>query len=646
MCGIAGVLELHQSRADASLLERMLAPLAHRGPDGHGTWTRGLVGLAHARLSIVDLAGGAQPMGNEDGSIQITFNGEIFNYVELRAELLQKGHRFATHSDTEVLVHLYEEEGERCVERLNGQWAFAIWDERRGTLFLSRDRLGIRPLYYVKTAERFLFASEAKSIFVVPEVSRELSLEGLDQTFTYWCPIAPTTVFEALQELPPGHSMRVHDGQLHTWRYWSLRYDEPLELPEAQQAEQLRALLLDATRLRFQRADVPVGAYLSGGLDSTVITGLVRQFTDSPVETFSVTFEDAEYDESDFQRQAAAHLGVTHHQLPCSKIDIGRVFPDVIWHTERPLVRTAPAPMYLLARLVRQHGIKVVLTGEGADELLGGYDIFKEAKVRQFWARQPESQLRPRLLRSLYPYMPALQAQPDAYLKAFFHVRAEDAHSPFFSHLPRWELTAKNKLFFAKQVRARLGDRPAYAAASSRLPAGFAGWDYFSRAQWLETQILMPGYILSSQGDRVAMAHSVEGRFPFLDYRVAELAARIPARLKMRALDEKYLLKRAVADLIPPFLKARPKQPYRAPDVHCFFDPASGAARFEYVDELLSESVLRRSGLFNPQAVSKLVEKVRQGATIGVKDGMALVAILSTQLVAAQFTNRYGRMIT
>lgn len=645
MCGIAGVYELDGSQVDPGLPARMLEPLAHRGPDGHGVWVDGPIGLAHARLSIVDLAGGAQPMGNEDGTIQITFNGEIFNYPELRAELLQKGHRFATRSDTEVIVHLYEEDGERCVERLNGQWAFAIWDARRRCLFLSRDRLGIRPLYYAKTPARFLFASEAKAIFVAPEVSRALSLEGLDQIFTYWCPIAPTTAFQALQELPPGHSLCLQERELRSWRYWNLRYDEPLELTESEQVEALRELLLDATRLRFQRADVPVGAYLSGGLDSTAITSLVRQFTDSPVETFSVTFEDAEYDESGFQRRAAAHLGVTHHQLPCSAEDIGRVFPDVVWHTERSLVRTAPAPMFLLARLVQQHGMKVVLTGEGADELLGGYDIFKEAKVRQFWGRQPGSQLRPRLLRNLYPYMPALQAQPDAYLKAFFHVRPEDVRSPYFSHLPRWELAAKNKIFFARSVRESLARSPVYRAATAQLPTDFARWDYFSRAQWLETNILLPGYILSSQGDRVAMAHSVEGRFPFLDYRVAELAARIEPRLKMRVLDEKHLLKRAVAGLIPTFLNDRPKQPYRAPDVACFFEPSTGKARFDYVDEMLSPSALTRSGLFNPQAVGKLVAKVRSSHAVGVKDGMALVSILSTQLVAAQFTQRCGRML-
>jgi asparagine synthase (glutamine-hydrolysing) len=294
--------------------------------------------------------------------------------------------------------------------------------------------------------------------------------------------------------------------------------------------------------------------------------------------------------------------------------------------------------MYLLAELVRREGYKVVLTGEGADEMLGGYDIFKEAKVRRFLAARPESAFRARLLAKLYPYLPRLQAQSLAYRKAFFHVRPEDLASPWFSHLPRWELTARLKQFFSRELRSELAGRDACADALAVLPAAFEGWDFFSRAQYLETTLLLPGYILSSQGDRMAMAHAVEGRFPFLDYRVVEYAASLPWRMKMKGLDEKHILKRAAVGLVPPAVLARSKQPYRAPDAACFLPPSGPAP--EYVETLLSPRRIGQDGLFDPQAVAHLVAKFRRGEAIGVKDNMALVGILSTELVLEQFTGQ------
>jgi asparagine synthase (glutamine-hydrolysing) len=637
MCGISGILNFDGKPVSADVLRAMIRMLSHRGPDASGIFVQRELGLAHTRLSIIDVAGGQQPMHSEDRSLWITFNGEIFNYLELRNDLIQKGHRFATRSDTEVILHLYQEEGQECVHKLNGQWAFAIWDNRNRTLFIARDRLGVRPLYYVNTGRAFIFGSEIKALFTHPDVDRQLDPRGLDQLFTFWVTLPPRTIFKDVNELPPGHSLTVRDGQLNVYRYWELTYNPQPHVEDSEplarrSAETLLELLVDATRIRL-RSEVPVGAYLSGGLDSSVITALVLRLTDNPVRTFSVSFVDEEFDERCYQQEVVSFLGTQHEEIRCSRGDIARDFPQVIWHAEKPLVRTAPTPLYMLSALVHRAGFKVVLTGEGADEMLGGYDIFKEMKIRKFFGSRPDSKSRALLLLRLYPYMENLRNQSPAYLKAFFHVDPAEINNPFFSHLPRWELTSKVKIFFSDALRNELAGSDVYAELEAMLPRDYARWDSFSRAQYLETAYLLPGYILSSQGDRVAMAHSVEGRFPFLDHRVVEFAAALPPDLKMKVLNEKYLLKRCAGQLVPKRIAQRSKYPVRAPAGECFF----GARTPEYVEHLLSPERLRDADIFNPLAVQKLVEKFRQGRAIGTKDGMALVGILSTQLLVSQF---------
>lgn len=638
MCGIAGFVNTSGTSCDKALLHRMLGVLRHRGPDAIGIRLDQTAGLSHARLSIIDLAGGAQPMCNEDGSLWIVFNGEIFNYLELREELLARGHRFATRSDTEVILHLFEDCGEGCVARLNGQWAFAIWDSERHRLFLSRDRLGVRPLYYCPTPRAFLFASEIKALMQHPEVPREPDLKALDEIFTFWHTLPPRTAFRGIFELPPGRSATLAGADLAVRQYWDLTYDPATGCNgrEEEYGEELLAILKDAVRLRL-RSDVPVGAYLSGGLDSTLIAALIGQNGAARLNTFSVRFEDDELDEGPYQAEAVRHLDVAHQEIRASANEIGRVFPQVIWHAETPLVRTAPAPLFLLSSLVRNNNYKVVLTGEGSDEMLGGYDIFKEVKIRAFWARQPSSKLRPLLLRRLYPYMPRMQAQPPAYLQAFFHVRPEDAESPFFSHLPRWRLTSKLKSYFSAEVKAELAAYDPLETMESFVPPDYRAWDPFTRAQYLEARGLLPGYILSSQGDRMAMAHSVEGRFPFLDHRLAEFASRLPAHLKMRGLKEKYLLKRIANGLVPPAIANRPKQPYRAPDAASLFSPAAR----EYTDALLDPARVRRDGMFDPTAVQWLAEKARKGSAVSVAENMAIAGIVSTQILIEKFITHF-----
>jgi asparagine synthase (glutamine-hydrolysing) len=636
MCGIAGIIKSDASRPDPERLQAMIAALSHRGPDETGLYCKGPAGLAHARLSIIDLAGGKQPMSISDGDLWITFNGEIFNYVELREELIRKGHKFATRSDTEVILHLYQEKGESCVEQLNGQWAFAIWDATRQKLFLSRDRYGVRPLFYTRTPGSFAFASEIKAIFAGLDIPRELDLEGLDQTFTFWVTLPPRTTFRNISQLPPGHSLVFENGEVRTRAYWQFSYCQENAVSEGQEkqlSEDLLNLLLDATKIRL-RSDVPVGAYLSGGLDSTVIAGLAHQLVGDRLRTFSVSFEDPEFDESAYQQAASRYLHTQHSDIPCSYQDIADVFPDVVWHSEQPVLRTAPAPMLLLSRLVHQSGFKVVLTGEGADEILGGYDILKETKIRQFWGKNPGSRWRPLLLKRLYPYMEDIQRQPQAYLQRFFHVSAEELDNPLFSHLPRWDLTARLKAFFSDDVRAVVQPRVALSSLEQQLPEAYARWTLFNRAEYLETKYLLPGYILSSQGDRMAMANAVEGRYPFLDYRVVEFAAKLPPRLKMKVLNQKHLLKQACDGLIPRAIQKRYKQPYRAPDGKSFFRSAN------YLDDVLSPRQIEQANIFDPRAVAALIAKFKTGRSTSVKDNMALVGILSTQLLLEQFIHQ------
>ena len=636
MCGIAGLVSTDDRDIDADRVRAMVAMLDHRGPDDRRVHAAEGAALGHARLSIIDAAGGAQPMSNEDGTLWIAFNGEIFNYLELHDDLVRAGHRFRTKSDTEVILHLFEERGPAAVEKLNGQWAFAIWNTRTRTLFLSRDRMGVRPLFYATAGSRLLFASEIKAIFTDRAISRELDPYALDNIFTFWTALPPRTPFRGVRALPPAHSMTWHDGRVTIAQYWTPAFAPCESAPRGREAiDATTSVLEEATRLRL-RSDVPVGAYLSGGLDSSVITSLMTRVAGAPPDTFSIAFDSAEFDESAHQRAVARAFGTNHHELRCSAADIGRVFPDVVWHAESPLVRTAPAPLFLLSRMVRDAGCRVVLTGEGADEVFGGYDIFKEAKVRRYWAAAPTSRRRAALVGRLYPYMPSLHRQPAEYLQRFFAATPDDLADPCFSHLPRWRVTSRLKSLLSDDLRALVADYDGRADLVAALPREYATWDPFCRSQYLEMAHLLPGYLLSSQGDRMAMAHAVETRYPFLDPHVVAFGSTLPFAMKMRALDEKHLLKR-VARAVVPEVPPRSKQPYRAPSAAACF----GADPDGYVDALLSADRVRRDGIFNPDAVARLVRKFRDGRAASARDDMALVGVLSTQLLVDRFVNHF-----
>ncbi len=648
MCGIVGILnEVPTAPPSQETIQRMLNIVRHRGPDQFGIYLDERVGLGHARLSIIDLHTGQQPISNEDGRLWIIFNGEIFNYVELRPALEKRGHRFSTTTDTEVIIHLYEEYGPACLEYLNGQFALAIWDACDQTLFLARDRLGIRPLYYTQVDKRLIFGSEIKSLLATPWVRAEFDPVTLDQIFTVWSPLSPRTIFKGIQEVPPGHALLAQQGTIKIEPYWRVEFPTPTDAPPrrspADYLDEFEALLIDATRLRL-RADVPVGAYLSGGLDSSTTAAIIRNYTGNHLDTFSIAFSDPDFDESCYQRQMADFLGTDHQVVYADETDIGCIFPQVIWHTEAPIMRTAPGPLFLLSRLVRDHHYKVVLTGEGADEFLAGYNIFKEAKIRRFWAQQPDSCLRPLLLKRLYPYIADLNNGQGRYLTAFFRHRLTDLDRPDYSHLIRWHNTGRAKRFFTEDVARAVAAHYAHSNAASAIdsliyPARFNRWHPLNQAQYLEITIFLSQYLLCSQGDRMGMAHSIEGRFPFLDHRLVHFCNHLPPTLKLRGLTEKYLLKKLAQRWLPPQIWQRPKRPYRAPIKSCFFHPAAP----DYVADLLSPDCVAALGLFKPAAVRQLVQKIERGLPLSETDGMALTGILSSHLLYQQFIIDFPR---
>jgi asparagine synthase (glutamine-hydrolysing) len=424
-------------------------------------------------------------------------------------------------------------------------------------------------------------------------------------------------VFDGIEEIEPG-TVRVYTPT-SVRHYRSYEPGFPMgevgrfkgTLDDA--VDEVRDALSEATSLRMLRADVPVGSYLSGGLDSSLTAALGLRAKGSKFSTFSLRFEDAEYDETTYQRTMAERLGSEHHEVVVSRGDIARVFPNVVWHTERPVLRTAPAPLFLLSKLVHDSGIKVVLTGEGADEMFAGYDLFREAKIRRFWGARPGSEWRPRLLERLYPYLERSPVAQRAVARQFFGRGLERRFAPGFGHDPRWSSTGALKRLFSPELRERVAKVDSRGALLAKLPAEFSRWTPLAQDQYLEVHTLLSGYLLSSQGDRMLMAHSVEGRFPFLDRRVAALAESLPPSYKLRVLDEKHVLKRAAADLLPASILERPKQPYRAPDALSF---ATAEAQ-EWIAEVASPEMVKDAGCFDPGAVQQLLAKCASRAAAG-----------------------------
>jgi asparagine synthase (glutamine-hydrolysing) len=636
MCGIAGIIDYRGKSINKPVIEGMLRAINYRGPDESGIYLSSVAAIGNVRLSIIDLSTGQQPLSDPSGRYWIVFNGEIFNYPELRELLLGKGQTFQTHSDTEVLVQLYAVYGKECLSMLNGQFAFAIWDKFNEELFIARDRIGIRPLFYHLSEKVFSFASEIKSLFVQKDIHPEFSNKNLSQIYTFWTAITPGTAFKDIFELSPGHYLIYNKAGIKISKYWELQfYNDNKDLTFKKALEQFHELFYDAVKIRL-RADVEVAAYLSGGIDSSSTVAYIKNIEPGILNTFSIGFDDRDFDETSYQNEAVRYLNTRHRSIMCTSEEISKSFPKVIWHSETPVTRTAPAPMYLLSRLVRENNIKVVITGEGADEMLAGYDIFKEAKIRRFWAKQPDSALRPRLLTKLYPYLPQMKQANPAILKMFYGYKLEEIENPFYSHLLRWNNSNHIKKHFTDQIKSELNGYSPLENLEKKLPGGFNRWDYLEKSQWLETTIFMSGYLLSSQGDRMAMANSVEGRYPFLDYRVIEFCNKLPDDYKLNGLNEKYLLKKLMQNKIPESIIKRSKQAYRAPIKSAFFLNN----RPEYVKEMLAPDYFRKAGIFDYNSISNMLQKIEKTGNSSEVEDMVLASVISTHLLHSQFIER------
>lgn len=642
MCGITGCFfKTKNKQPDRNLFNKTIHTLRHRGPDDYGIYVDDQVGLAQSRLSIIDLSGGKQPIHNEDKSIWVIFNGEIFNYIELADLLEKKGHKFYTKSDTEVIVHAYEEYGLDFVKHFNGQFAIALWDTKKREMILTRDRVGIRPLFYsVRPNGSVIFGSEMKAIFAYPGVEPEIDPAGINQVFSIWVNIPPHTPFKNISELPPGNLLRISENNISQVEYWKLEYPDQNgyeERPLQYYISGVQELLYEAVTRRL-RADVPVASYLSGGIDSSVISALVKKYHNNDLITFSVAFAENDYDERPYQMEMVNYLKTDHRMVEATNEKIGNAFSDVVYYAEKPTIRTAPAPLFILSRLVRENNIKVVLTGEGADEVFGGYNIFKEDKIRRFWAKYPDSQMRPQLLSALYPYILRGQGQAKSFWQSFFKRGLTEVDDPYYSHRIRWNNTSQIKAYFKNEFKNQFDDQTqVYGELDSYIDPDIKRWHPMCRAQYLEMKLFMSGYLLSTQGDRMMMGNSVEGRFPFLDHTVIEFVNKIPPHLKINVLNEKFLLKKTYEELVPQSIIKRAKQPYRAPINKVFLNGYQG----NIAKELLQPENLDNLPFFESKRVSNLLAKMeRSNGNTSARDDMALVAISSLQLLHHHFINK------
>ncbi len=627
MCGIAGIVRPDGARpVEEIALRRMARAIRHRGPDGFGLALGQSAGFVSTRLAIFDIQNGWQPMQSDAGGTLIVYNGEVFNHPELRAELARDGINLQTTSDTEVVLRLLERDGLAALHRLNGQFAFAWWEPGPRRLTLVRDRFGIHPLHWSLLDDGTLvFGSEAKALFASGEVAATPDLGGIDDVFTTWAPRAPRTAFRGVQMLPPGQVLVWEAGKIVAQRTWW----KPDYSPRTEAAGDLEPIMRSSVELRL-RADVPVGTYLSGGLDSSLTTALAKEASDHQLRTFSVAFKDPHYDERAHQYEVAEKLGTDHHVVDVGPEEIAGAFPDVVWHAETPLIRTAPVPLFLLAKATREQGITVVATGEGADELYWGYDLFKEVVARHAALADPESAVQ--VFSELYPYFEAQGAARGPAWAKFF-LEAGPADDPLFSHQTRVAATAGVKAFYAEDVTQLTAAEDRLGQLRASLPPEFASWSPLEKAAFLEVTTLLSPYLLGPQSDRVAMGHGVEARYPFLDHRVFEHSVRLGPDGKLQGTHDKIAVRDLARTVLPDGIAGRVKQPYRAPQAAPFFEGNPP----EWVAELLSPGMLEATGLFDPSKVAGLVRRCRAGRATGYREGMALVGVLSTQVWHERF---------
>lgn len=598
MCGIAGLLAQTENPRSSEILELMLQSIFHRGPDEDGTLVVGPLAMGMRRLSIIDLADGSQPMFDESGRYGIVFNGEIYNYRELREDLLKRGHQLKTHSDTEVIVHLYEECGEKCVDHLRGMFAFAIWDQHLHELFIARDRLGIKPMYFTNTGQDFVFGSEIKAILMHPDVKRSVDTVALSQYLSLKYVPAPRTFFEGIESLEPGHWLRVRNGKIvQKQRYWDLSFEKPGQiLSEPEYVEQMLALLRETVGIHL-RSDVPFGAFLSGGLDSSTIVALMAEQLSSPVNTFSVGFDgEGIQDELPYAQQVADAFGCAHHTLKITSKDFLSLSEKVLWHLDQPIADQATIATHMVAKLARQH-VKMVLTGEGGDELFAGYARYAGERYSPFTAMMPN--FAGIGVRAIANRLPGLRRAKIA-IQA---LTIKDEAKRFSNWFPMFNDEAKAGLFAASYRHLSAGAAEVFGEHLARCNAKAP----VDRMLYVDSKLWLVDYLLL-RGDKLTMANSLEARVPLLDHKLVEFAGQLPAHLKLNGATRKYLLKQVARKLLPTQIIDRKKQGFPIPIERWLRKEASPMMR-----DLLSESSLQQRGYFDTKFVSNRIKEHLSG---------------------------------
>lgn len=601
MCGICGIFQFNGAPVDRDLLGKMKSSLSHRGPDGEGEFVSESVGLGHRRLSIIDIDGGAQPVANEDQQLQVVFNGEIYNYVELREELQARSHVFRTRSDTEVIVHAYEEWGTDCVGRFNGMFAFALWDSSRKRLFLARDHLGIKPLYYVRLGNRFLFASEIKALLTDPGCRREVDLSSLSQLFTLRYVPSPNTLFEGIKKLPPAHSMTVETEGVSIERFWNWKPRIRTGVKEQELIEEYRWLVDDAVRLQM-RSDVPVGLFLSSGIDSSALLALMRNRSNGPVRTFTIGFEQGEKsNENDDARRIAQRFGADHSEMMVSPNDYLDYYERYIWDLEEPVGNETAAAFYFVS-LIASRSVKVALTGQGADEPWAGYSRHVGVKLSSIYSRLPS-------LITDGIVSPILRCLPrnERLKRGAVALGEADRLKRFVKIYSFYNSEMKAKLFqpwLKEQISPDGGEA---RKALSRLYGDVENLDPLTQMLYMDTRASLPDDLLMV-GDKTAMANSLEARVPYLDYRIVEFIETLPPGLKLHGLEAKYLHKKAVEKWLPRQMIYRKKKGFDNPIRQWLRGRMRG-----YVNECLMSDGSCVKRYFSPEYIREIVSKHEQG---------------------------------
>jgi asparagine synthase (glutamine-hydrolysing) len=628
MCGICGFYDYQDNRPpDQQVLGEMLNLLEHRGPDDAGAHFDQGLALGMRRLSIIDLSGGKQPICNEDGTVVTVFNGEIYNYRSLRQELQSRGHVLATDSDTEVIVHLYEEYGEECVHQLRGMFGLAVWDARRRKLFLARDRLGIKPLYYTELRGQLIFASEIKAILQYPGVPRRLNVEGLSNFLSLKYVPAPQTMFEDIYALPPGCTLTCDSNGARVHRYWDLSFAKREEgRSEESYAEQLEALLRECVKLHLV-SDVPFGAFLSGGMDSSTIVALMSQFLSEPVKTYSVGFTgDAEaYSELPYARLVAQRYQTDHHEVFVRASHLVDLAERVTWHLDQPIADEAALANYMVAELASRD-VKMVLTGEGGDELFAGYARYvgeRFSPLFQIFPKHAKS-----LALMLSTRVPGVRRQK----LALYALCQSDEITRLVNWFPLFNSEMKEQLL-SKEFQQSLSGNDAKVVFAEQL-ARTDATDPLNRMLYVDTKLWLPDDLLA-RGDKTSMAASVEARLPLLDHKLVEFAASLPQNMKLKGLTRKYLLKKVGRAWLPPEIISRKKKGFPMP-----ISPWLRREARPFLRDVLSPATLRRRGLFNPSFVERLLGEHESGFA---EHGSLLWGLLSVELWQRLFLDSQQR---